>query len=93
MDQQPAVGRIVHYVLPDGTYPGAHRPAMIVRTWGSDEHPSETVQLAVFLDGSNDYPNAVEPGTSYLRPFWKTSIMHDEDEKKPNSWHWPERVQ
>ena len=75
----PSIGRIVHYVLPDGTYPGEHRPAIIVRTWSPT-----TVQLQVFVDGTNDYDD-------YAGTIWATSVSQDEETKAPRTWHWPER--
>jgi hypothetical protein len=94
-DQQPTVGRIVHYVLSEGRSKGEHRPAIIVRVWGEDQVASGrlpasalgTVQLQVFTDSSegggfNDEMPQV---------MWRTSVMHDE-EKAENTWHWPERV-
>lgn len=92
-DQQPTVGRITHYVLPDGRSKGDHRPAVIVRVWGEDQVkagtlPAEalgTVQLQVFTDGSND-------GDQYAAGIvWKTSVVHDEAGGL-GTWHWPERV-
>lgn len=79
----PSIGRVVHYVLSieDGTNPpnvGQHRPAFIVRVWNED-----CVQLQVFTDGKNDRPDG-ENG------IWVTSVVQDEEEKKPRTWHWPE---
>ena len=65
--------------MPDGQ----HRPAIIVRLW--DAQPTETsvVQLQVFTDSSNDKePNVI----------WRTSVHQDATEKKPGTWHEPERV-
>jgi hypothetical protein len=80
MDQQPSIGRVVHYVLPDGRYPGEHRPAFIVKVW-SETH----VNLQVFVDGTNDY-------TDYNGSVWVTSVAFDPSGEQPRSWHWPERV-
>jgi len=87
-DQVPSIGRIVHFVLPaDSRYPGAHRPAIIVRVW--DENPTidSLVQLQVFTDGSND-------GVPYKSGlFWATSVHHAaSSENEPATWHWPEFV-
>jgi len=76
--QRPSVGRIVHYVLPDGPSAGAHRPAIIVRVWSA-----QCVQLQVFTDGSNDGPG-YKSGL-----VWRTSVLLGLDE---NTWHWPEFV-
>ena len=85
--EQATIGRIVHYVLPEGTRsPGEHRPAIVVRVW-PNEYPGaedpDGVNLQVFTDDSNDA----------LRPTeWKTSIKHDEETQAVNTWHWPERA-
>ena len=52
--QKPTIGRIVHFVLPNGE----HRPAIIVRVW-TEEFPNNPVEhtglnLQIFLDGTND---------------------------------------
>ena len=84
--QKPTIGRIVHYVLPNGRNRGEHRPAIIVKVWS--DNPGGAVQLQVFTDSdaqglSNDeIPN----------PSWRTSVMQDESAQKPGSWHWPERA-
>ncbi len=83
--QKPSVGRIVHYVLPDGPSKGEHRPAVIVKVWTNNPHLG--VQLQVFTDGLND-------GTTYKTGlFWATSVPYaDPSENKPHSWHWCEKV-
>jgi hypothetical protein len=76
------VGRTVHYVLPDGTNRGDHRPAVVVRVW---DQSAASIQLQVFTDGSND-------GAHYaMGVAWKTSVHQDEEKKEPGTWHWPER--
>lgn len=83
--QVPSPGRVVHFVMDSGQYVGEHRPAMVIKSW------SDTcVQLAVFIDGFNDYPfNPL--GDSLLR--WVTSVQLDESENPaPRTWHWPEYV-
>ena len=83
---QPSVGRIIHYTLPQGHRPGRTvRPAIIVQVW-SQIDPSRTVQTglvnaAVFLDGSNDEGL---PPHAY-------SIAYDAT-GTPGTWCWPERV-
>ena len=79
--QTPSLGRMVHYVLPDGPNAGEHRPAVIVRVWGSD-----AVNLQVFMDGGND-------GAPYLAAglLWATSVKRS-DTPTPRTWHWPEYV-
>ena len=88
MDQLVSVGRIVHYVLPNGRNPGEHRPAIVVNVWGTptpDYTPA--VQLQVFTDSTNDFVEG--PGSNGL--LWATSVSHDE-EHRIGTWHWPERV-
>jgi hypothetical protein len=81
---KPSVGRIVHYILPDGPSTGEHRPAIIVKVW-NDTYPG--VQLQVFTDGSND-GNTHKSGL-----FWATSVPYaDPSENTPRTWHWPEFV-
>src|SRR5438445_12683125 len=82
--QKPSIGRIVHFVLPDGPSKGEHRPAIIVRVW-NDTYPG--IQLQVFTDGSND-------GEAYKSGiYWATSVTYaDPSENEPRSWHWPEPV-
>ena len=74
MDQEPTIGRIVHYVKDDFT--DEHRPAIVVKCEGS------IVNLQVFTAGAGSH------GT-----MWASSVEHDEELKKANTWHWPERVQ
>lgn len=87
-----AVGRIVHYVMPNGQ----HRPAVVVRVWGEEMCPAgETVQLQVFTDGSNDAnaPGGHPQFASGL--YWATSVKHSEPVAGvgtgAHTWHWPER--
>jgi hypothetical protein len=85
--QIPSIGRIVHYVLPEGHRKGEHRPAIIVKVW--DEHPTleSVIQLQVFLDGTND----VSAGTSYLR--WATSVKHAEAHlHELGTYHYEEEI-
>jgi hypothetical protein len=82
MSQKPSLGRIVHYVLPEGPHAGDHRPAIVVRVWGDT-----CVNLQVFTDGDNDF-NDSDPTQNVL---WVTSATLDPEGKAPRSWHWPER--
>lgn len=79
MSQAPSIGRVVHYVLPDGRHPSECRPAFIVRVWND-----ELVNLQVFVDGTNDYAD-------YNGSVWATSV-HYSDVHEVRTWHWPERV-
>lgn len=75
-------GRIVHYVLEDGSHAGDHRPAIVVRVW---DHEKGTINLQVFTDGSND-------GEQYKSGIaWKTSRLYSEG-KEPGTWHWIEKA-
>lgn len=86
-------GRIVHVVLPEGYgYPGEHRPAIVVKVWrNADGTAPENgcCQLVVFLDGSNDAPGK---GDAAPLTTWMTSVLFDEDEKAPRTWHWIEQA-
>lgn len=74
----PSIGRVVHFVVPDGPCAGQHRPAFIVQIWSGGY-----LNLQVFFDGSNDGPIHGQP--------WQTSVEYSE-EPKPRTWHWPEYV-
>ena len=78
MDQQPSVGRIVHYVAygtPRGEFPaGVCRAAIITETFPLSG--SRVVSLC-----------AVNPSGL----FFNTGIEYDAG-KRPGTWHWPERV-
>lgn len=87
-DQQPSVGRIVHYVshgspvLPDGTqtYAPQCRAAMVTEFAGrSSGEGGELVGLCVFNP----------EGMYFLR-----DAVHSEpdDAHLGGTWHWPERV-
>ena len=82
---QPAVGRIIHYTLPDGLrYGRTTRPAIIVQVW-SQIDPTSTVHTglvnaAVFLDGTNDEGL---PPHAYSIPYDASGT--------PGTWRWPER--
>jgi hypothetical protein len=84
MKMRVSVGRIVHYILPDGPSKGEHRPAIVVYVWPESSYPGgDTVQLQVFTDGSND-------GAIYESGIvWQTSVHEGTD---PCTWHWPERI-
>lgn len=82
-------GRIVHYVLDRGPNAGQHRAAMIVRVWGEFAPPVGTVNLRVFLDGSND---TREPWGNDSPILWVTSVKHDPTGTQERSWHWIERA-
>ncbi|ACC81153.1 hypothetical protein [Nostoc punctiforme] len=76
-------GTHVLYVLPDGRNKGEIRPAIIVKLW-RDVSPELIAQgysnLIVFIDGTNDYPDADG------HTVWATSKVYSED-KEPGTWH------
>ena len=79
---QPAVGRIVHYVLDRGPRASEHRPAIVVKA------AEGTVSLQVFTDGhKGDTP----AGDEAPNVFWRSRCAQDEERKLPGTWHWPER--
>ena len=87
--QQPSIGRIVHYVLPEGPRRGEVRPAIIVRRFTMiDPHVRPNVgmcNLQVLLDGGND---GLEGGLGGV--VWKGSVLYSEAQT-PGTWHWPPR--
>lgn len=62
-------GRIVLYCLADGEY----RPAHVVKVWNS-----ETANLQVFVDGTNDLRYGVPAEAADRGIVWKTSIQRGE---------------
>jgi hypothetical protein len=82
-EQQPSVGRIVHYVsegspvLPDGTqkYASACRAAVVT---------------AVDTDADGEFVDLCVLNPSGM--FFDRGAVADEDGKAGGSWHWPERV-
>jgi hypothetical protein len=85
------VGRIVHYVLPGGyAHPGEHRPAIVVKVWGSPPSEPFPIQLVLFLDGTNDQPGGDHQNPNLVK--WATSVTYDPEGKRPGSWHWIERA-
>jgi hypothetical protein len=80
-------GRIVHYVMDHGHNVGAHRPAIVVRNWKQE---NGLVQLQVFTDGLND--GFADSAGAPMNILWCTSVLHDEGEKQPGTWHWIERT-
>lgn len=74
VQDQLTIGRIVHYVMPNGV----HRPAIVVQVW---DPANGRANLQVFTDGAND-------GVEYSRGlYWATSAQHSMTEE-PGTWHW-----
>lgn len=88
---RPTIGRIVHYVLPNGQ----HRAAIVVNAWSGSYQP-QMCNLTVHLDQLND-----TIGNDELAAFGARnggygtlivgSAKQDEDTQAPGTWHWPER--
>jgi hypothetical protein len=92
MVQKPSVGRVVHYVAygtPGGEFPaGICRAAVITETDVLNPVGSGTNQITT--DGK-----MLSVGLCVLNPtgqFFNRGVPYNE-EKKPGSWHWPERVE
>jgi hypothetical protein len=103
-EQQPSIGRIVHYVsygTPGGEYTSQCRAAIITET-----SPSDTVGLAVlnptgtFFNRAVPYHDGAEtPGTpdcpdqaTHGSPFRYCACGWTEAQPQGGTWHWPERV-
>jgi hypothetical protein len=72
---KPSIGRIVHFVVKEGV----HRPAVIV-TSQDINFDRQMIDVQVFVDPTSD--NTI--------PF-RRNTPHDEIQKQPGTWHWPER--
>ena len=80
----PTVGRIVRYVLPEGTgNAGCERPAIITGIDG------DAVNLSVFYDKFEDGAGESLNDQQMVGRAW--SCQFDEA-KSPGTWHWPERA-
>jgi hypothetical protein len=84
-------GRIVHYVLDTGRHVGEHRPAIVIYVLTLDANPGR-VNLCVFIDGTNDYHEALNHQGGVDLIVWKMSVPNDEETKAPGTWHWIERA-
>jgi len=91
---KPSVGRIVHYVAygtPGGEFPaGICRAAVVTETYRVGGLNATGTIFTVEEDGS-----IREAGLCVLNPtgqFFNRAVPHDEETKKPGTWHWPERV-
>lgn len=109
MSQKPSVGRVVHYTLRDGRSAGQNRPAIVVRAWDDEQtsYPPGTVNLQVFLDGSNDDgAEGIDGNASPVALTTWVASVHEDDPTamaervaqgrgpgyQPGTWHWPPRV-
>lgn len=57
---EPAIGRIVHFVLHEGPSKGQSRPAQIVAVFPQSEGPA-LINCVVTLDGLNDIRASEDP--------------------------------
>lgn len=80
MEQQPSVGRIVHFVQEGVESPAAHRAAVVTEVYESG------ITLAVFKRMGL---GALVMGGPCVEQF--EGVQYD-PEMRPNTWHWPERV-
>jgi len=82
------VGRIVHYVVQGGEFPGAekaagrHLAALVVAVW-----TEACINALLLPDGSNDGVPAAGTGSA-VSCIWLTSIVEGEG---PGTWHKVER--
>lgn len=92
MDQQPSVGRIVHYKS-FGTPNGEYKPlcrAAIITEFDADQAAINKLNLE---KAGGIYHTRV--GLCVLNPtgqFFNQGVEQDEDTKRGGTWHWPERV-
>jgi hypothetical protein len=83
-----AVGRIVHFVLPECRASGAHRAAMVVNTEcrdGINNLGFGIVDLAVFA--------APGDGGRFRSPVCAVTCVRYAPEGRAGCWHWPERAE
>jgi hypothetical protein len=78
----PTLGRVVHFVLPDGKHKGSHRLAFI-----TNEPMSLVVNLLVVADTDDDFPDYPPTNTCRCR-----CVSYDGPGRRSGSWHWPERI-
>jgi hypothetical protein len=78
----PSLGRIVHFVLPDGPHAGQSRAAIITSV-----HGPKLVNLTVFLDQSGDMGQGKD--FQITDRYWSRDYGPD---GAPGTWHWPPRA-
>jgi len=80
------VGRMVHYLRPNGLC----RPAVVLHVWDAGREDGDgLVQLAIFQDGTNDDPYEGK------MLGWGSSVAYSSepsDTGPRQTWHWPERA-
>jgi hypothetical protein len=85
MDQQPSVGRTVHYVAygtPGGEFPAGECRAAIVTEVGTPL--SGNVSLCVLNPSGLFFNRDV--------PYAKAEVVHGKPVPVAGTWHWPERT-
>ena len=78
-EQQPSVGRVVHYVAygtPGGEFPAGICRAAVVTEVNPEPNPNGLVGLCVLNPTGQ---------------FFNRNLPYDAA-KVPGTWHWPERV-
>lgn len=77
-DRQARIGDDVFFVLGGNTArPGEVRPAKVVNAFYDN-----MVNLVVFVDGLNDFPDQPEKTT-----LWETSVYYDSHGHTLGTWH------
>jgi hypothetical protein len=85
VNQQPSVGRIVHYVsygTPGGEYTSQCRAAVI----------TEVESAPMSLGGERVGLCVLNPTGMFFHSIADGGCAQREDNKTGGSWHWPERV-
>jgi hypothetical protein len=81
----PIVGQIVYYTLPSGPNTGKARVAFVVHGVSNN-----VANLAVFIDGTNDYPEGgagLTPDALIpLRPLWVRDVAFS-DKNLPGTYN------
>ncbi|WP_203635195.1 hypothetical protein [Streptomyces sp. SID10815] len=82
-DQQPTVGRIVHYVsygTPGGEYTSQCRAAIVTAVRDEEPVPEHGVP---YVDLCVLNPTGM---------FFNQDCLYDEAAERGGTWHWPERA-
>lgn len=97
MDQQPSVGRIVHYVsygTPGGEYTSRCRAAIVTEV-PTNEDLGITQAMLDNPETREMLPAGWVVSVAVLNPsglFFDEHLEYDEDAARGGTWHWPERV-
>ncbi len=79
--QPPTLGRVIHYVLPDGRRAGEVRAAMVTNVFPSAA--DGMCNGTVFLDQLNDADS---------KGFFGSAKFDDSATPAQGTWHWPPRA-